>query len=301
LRCQLAQPAIATTCNIGHGFRALTAEQPLRIARMTIAGKYGPWALIAGASDGVGLAFAKRLARAGMKLILVSRSQAKLDMASEELRAMGAECITVAADLSLGEGSNKAIAAVGEREVGLLITNCGADSVNSTFLDADIAAWEGLAAMNVTTKLRLAHHFGRAMRTRGRGGIILVNSGACYGGLPGLATYCGSKGFVLNFAEGLWAELRHHGVDVLTMVLGQTDTPSYRATLAKSSQPIPANWASPDDVAEKGLEQLPHGPIYNWGQNNDVAGYASGSPDDRRAKIVHIEKMMQDYTLRQES
>jgi uncharacterized protein len=267
---------------------------------MKLAEKYGPWAVIAGASDGVGFAFAKRLARERMKLILVSRNQDKLDNAAAELEALGAECLTVAADLSQGEGSNQAIAAAGDREVGLLITNCGADSINSKFLDADIAAWEGLAAMNVTTKLRLAHHFGRAMRARGRGGIILVNSGACYSGMAGLATYCGSKGFVLNFSEGLWAELRHYGIDVLTVVLGQTDTPSYRATLTRSGQPIPDNWASPDDVAAKALEQLPHGPIYNWGQANDIAGYAAGSADDRRAKILHIEKMMHDYTLREE-
>ena len=265
---------------------------------MKFSEKYGPWALIAGASDGVGLAFSRALAREGLNLILVSRSQAKLDKAANELRALGAECITVAADLSRPEGSTQAIAAAGDREVGLVVTNCGADSINSKFLDADIAAWEGLAAMNVTTKLRLAHHFGRAMRTRGKGGIILVNSGACYNGMYGLATYCASKAFVLNFSEGLWAELRHEGIDVLSMVLGQTDTPSYRATLARSGQPIPENWASPDDVAQTALAQLPHGPIYNWGQTNDMAGYASGSPDERRAKIVMIEQMMDDYTMR---
>lgn len=265
---------------------------------MSFSEKYGPWALIAGASDGVGLAFGRALAKEGMKLILVSRSQAKLDAAAEELRRLGAECITVSADLSKPEGSTQAIAAAGSREVGLVVTNCGADSINSQFLDADIADWEGLAAMNVTTKLRLAHHFGRAMRECGKGGLILINSGACYSGMFGLATYCGSKGFVLNFAEGLWAELRHNGIDVLTMVLGQTDTPSYRATLAKSGQPIPEGWADHEDIAATALRQLPHGPIYNWGQTNDVAGFASGSPDDRRAKIVYIEQMTGDLTKR---
>jgi uncharacterized protein len=280
--------------------RSNKAWENRHMAGTDLAGRYGPWALIAGASDGVGLAFARQLAKEGMNLILVSRSQAKLDKAAEELRGLGAECVTVAADLSLPEGSDKAIAGAGDREVGLVITNCGADSINSKFLDADIAAWEGLAAMNVTTKLRLAHHFGRAMRARGKGGLILVNSGACYSGMFGLATYCGSKGFVLNFAEGLWAELRHDNVDVLTMVLGQTDTPSYRATLERSGQPIPENWASPEDVAATALRQLPHGPIFNWGQTNDVAGYAAGSPDDRRAKIEYIEKMMDDYTERKQ-
>ncbi len=265
---------------------------------MTFAAKYGPWALVAGASDGVGLAMARKLAKAGLNLILISRSQAKLDAAAEQVQALGVQCVTAAIDLAKPGGADLAIAAAGDREVGLVVTNCGADSVNSQFLDADIADWDGLATMNVALKMRLAHHFGRQMRQRGRGGLILVNSGACYSGLFGLATYCGSKGFVLNFAEGLWAELRHHGIDVLTMVLGQTDTPSYRATLAKSGQPLPDNWADPDDVAAKALEQLPHGPVYNWGQPNDLAGMAPNSPDDRRARILMIEQMTGDLTKR---
>jgi len=261
--------------------------------------KYGPWALITGGSDGIGMAFARKLAGEGLKLILVARNQQKLDAAAAELGALGAECVTASVDLGAPGAAAKIAEAAGEREVGLLVTNAGADSVNDRFFDTDIASWDGLATMNVNTLMQLAHHFGRAMRERGRGGMILVNSGACYGGMFGLAVYCASKGFVLNFAEGLWAELRHHGVDVLTMVLGQTDTPSYRATLEKSGQPLPEQWASPDDVAATALAQLPHGPIYNWGQTNDTAGYAPNSPDDRRAKIVYIEQMTADLTKRQ--
>jgi len=263
-----------------------------------LAAKYGPWALITGASDGVGLAFARRLAGSGLNLILVARNPVKLATAKVEVEALGAQCVTASVDLADPEAAHRIAAAAEGHEVGLLITNAGADSVNSKFLDADISAWDGLATMNVMTTMRLAHHFGRAMRTRGRGGMILVNSGACYAGFSGLAAYCASKGFVLNFAESLWAELRHHGIDVLTMVLGQTDTPSYRATLERSGHAPPENWASPEDVAEVALAQLPHGPIYNWGQSNDVAGMAPNSPDQRRAKVLYVEQMSEDYTAR---
>jgi short-subunit dehydrogenase len=116
--------------------------------------------------------------------------------------------------------------------------------------------------------------------------------------MNGIAAYCASKGFVLNLAEGLWAELRHDGVDVLTLVLGRTDTPSHRKLLEESGQDIPEGMAMPDEVAEVGLRQLPHGPIWNWGQPNDVAGMAPNSPDDRRAKIVYIEQMSAAYTER---
>ena len=143
--------------------------------------------------------------------------------------------------------------------------------------------------------MRLTHHFGQAMRARGRGGVMLVGSGACYGGLNGISVYAGAKAFVMCLAEGLWAELRHHGVDVLNLILGRTDTPAHRRLMERNGQPIPEGMAKPADVARIGLEQLPHGPIYNWGQSNDVAGYAPNSPDSRRARIIAIEEMSAAY------
>lgn len=261
------------------------------------ADKYGPWALITGGSDGIGLAFAHKLADWGLNLVLVGRSVDKLEAAAKEVTAKGAQCVTASVDIGAAGACEQIVAAIGDREVGLFVANAGADPNGSRFLDKDIAAWDNLVTMNVNSKMHLAHHLGRQMRARGRGGMILVSSGACYGGLYGLAAYCSSKGFVLNFAEALWAELRHDGIDVLTMVLGQTDTPSHRKLLGESGQAIPEGMAQPDDVAEVGLAQLPHGPIYNWGQTNDVAGMAPNSPDDRRAKIEYIEQMSASYMV----
>lgn len=263
--------------------------------------RYGPWALITGASEGTGSAFALRLADEGVSSVLVARRQGPLEETAAKVRTRGVDCVTIAADLS-DPGAAKHIieasAVVGPEAIGLLITNAGADPNGSLFLDNDVANWDALVTMNVNTTMRLAHHFGQAMRRRGRGGMILVGSGACYGGLHGIAAYCASKAFVLAFAEGLWAELRHDGVDVLNLVLGRTDTPAHRKILEESGQPIPADMASPEEVAEVGLRQLPHGPIYNWGQPNDVAGMAPNSPDERRAKIVMIEEMSRAYTAR---
>ena len=260
-----------------------------------LAAKYGPWALITGASEGTGSAFAHRLAEAGVKLILVARREGPLDALAAEIAAKGGECVTVSIDLSAPDAAERIVAAAGNRDVGLLITNAGADPNGAMFLDNNLAAWDQLVTMNVNTTMRLAHHFGRAMKQRGRGGMILVGSGAGYGGLSGIAAYCASKAFVLAFAEALWAELRHHNVDVLNLMLGRTDTPAHRRILEESGQPIPTDLAMPDEVAEVGLAQLPHGPIYNWGQPNDVAGYAPNSPDDRRARIVAIEAMSAAY------
>jgi short-subunit dehydrogenase len=260
-----------------------------------LAAKYGPWALITGASEGTGAAFAHRLVDEGVKVILIARREGPLVALADEIKAKGGECITASVDLTAGDAAAQVIAAAGDREVGLLITNAGADTNGSLFLDRDLAAWNQLVALNVTTTMALAHHFGAGMRARQRGGMILVGSGACYGGLAGLPVYCASKAFVMCLAEGLWAELRHHNVDVLNLILGRTDTPAHRKILEESGQPIPTDMAMPEEVAEVGLRQLPHGPIWNWGQTNDVAGYAPNSPDDRRARIVAIEQMSAAY------
>ena len=130
------------------------------------------------------------------------------------------------------------------------------------------------------------------MRPRGKGGLLLVNSGACYSGISYLTTYSASKAFVLNFAEGLWAELRPHGVDVLTLVLGQTDTPAYRKYTADHGLPFPDDAASPKEVARVGLDRLPYGPIWNWGLKDEEAGYAGTSAAARRAKAIAMDGIM---------
>lgn len=257
---------------------------------MTFLEKYGPWAVITGASEGIGSAFAQRLAEQGVNCILIARREAPLAALASDMRAKGVEVVTALVDLSAPDAAQQVIAAAGARDVGLLIANAGADSNGSPFLDNDVANWDQLVTLNVTTTMRLAHHFGRSMRARGRGGILLVGSGACYGGLNGISVYSGAKSFVLCFGEGLWAELRHHGVDVLNLILGRTDTPAHRRLAERKGQVLPAGLASPDDVARIGLEQLPHGPVHNWGQANDMVGYAPNSPDARRERIIAIEQ-----------
>lgn len=262
---------------------------------MTFSEKYGPWALITGASEGTGAEFARQLADQGVHCILIARRDGPLQELAAEIRGRGVECVAASVDLTSDTAAEAIIAASGNREVGLLITNAGADTNGSQFLDADVGNWEKLVTMNVTTTMRLTHHFGQAMRARGRGGVMLVGSGACYGGLNGISVYAGAKAFVMCLAEGLWAELRHHGIDVLNLILGRTDTPAHRRLMERNGQPIPEGMAKPEDVARIGLEQLPHGPIYNWGQTNDVAGYAPNSPDVRRARIIAIEEMSAAY------
>ena len=220
------------------------------------AGKYGPWAVVAGASEGVGASVARLLGDRGVNVVLVARRQSALDDAAAAVKT---DTRTVALDLS-NEGADEALAdAVDGLDVGLLVYNAGADPNASRFLDTPLARWQELVRRNVNTVLGACYHFGSGMARRGRGGIVLVTSGAAWAGADYLAAYGASKAFDLVFGEALWAEYRPLGVDVLSMVLGATDTPAFRRVLHGRDFP---DIAASDDVAREMLDHLADGPTY---------------------------------------
>lgn len=259
---------------------------------MGFADRYGPWALITGASEGTGSAFARQLAAEGIASILVARRPEPLAALQQEIRdEFGVACVTASVDLAASDAFDRIVAAAGDREVGLFIANAGADPHGSRFLDLDFAAWHAFIQRSVVLMAQCTHHFAGPMRARRRGGVLLVNSGACYGGASFMATYSATKAYMLAFAEGLWAELRPHGVDVLTLVMSRTDTPEFRRLLAEKGQPVPPGIASADEVAALGLARLPYGPIQNWGASDDETGFAPQSAAARRAKVEMIDQM----------
>lgn len=232
----------------------------------TFADRYGPWAIVAGASEGVGRELARKVAANGVKCILIARREQPLAELAEQIRAeSGIECIPASIDLATPDAFDRILATVGSREVGLYVSNAGADPNGSHFLDRKIETWVELVNRNVLTTMRSCHYFGGLMRERRRGGLLLVGSAAGYGGGPFMAVYAGAKAFELRFGEALWAELHPFGVDVLSLVLVITDTPALRKLLADKGQPVPSRMASAAHVAEVGLARLPFGPVYSWG------------------------------------
>ena len=252
--------------------------------------RYGPWAVIAGGSEGVGAAFAHRLADAGLNLVLIARKPGPLKETAEEVRAKGVEVRTIELDLIAPEPL-KAIRAVTDGlDVGLLIFNAGANSYGHEFVTGDLAGFQGVIDLNITAQLALAHHFGAAMKERGRGGIMLVGSLSGYMGQAQISVYSAVKAFGRVFAEGLWLELREHGVDVLELVLGVTRTPAMER--AGLNMDIPGlNVAEPDDIAREGLEHLADGPVWVAGGNYEAAQKRSGFPRARKVAGAH-EAMM---------
>ena len=244
--------------------------------------KYGPWAVIAGGSEGVGAEFAHLLAESGVNLVLVARRAEPLEETAARCRSLGAQVRTVVTDLAQPDSAGVVTDATAGLEVGLLIYNAGANTHSAEFLDGNLVEFHRVIDLNVTTMMALTQHYGRAMRDRGSGGILLVGSMAGYLGSVRHTVYGGVKAFGRIFAEGLWIELREHGVDVLELVLGVTRTPAMERVGLNFDIPG-MNVSDPADVAKEGLDNLPNGPVHIAGGNGeDVA--RRNDPD--RAKVV---------------
>lgn len=253
-------------------------------------GKYGPWAVVAGGSEGVGAEFARLLAGSGVNLVLVARKPAALEATAQECRELGVEVHTLAIDLVDAGSVANLIALTDGLEVGLLIYNAGANTCSEEFLDADLADFQRVIELNITTMMTLVQHYGRAMRERRRGGILLVGSMAGYLGSVCHTVYGGVKAYGRIFAEGLWLELRDHNVDVLELVLGVTRTPAMERVGLNFDIPG-MKVADPAEVAREGLDHLADGPVHVAGGNGEDV--ARRNDPDRAKVVVGTHRMMQ--------
>jgi short-subunit dehydrogenase len=244
---------------------------------MTFATKYGPWALVAGASDGVGAAFAEGLAERGVNVVLLARRQAVLDQVAAEIEKKASVLTrTVAIDLAQPGAASAVAAATSDVEIGLLVYCAGADPNFKPFLANPIEAAEAMVQRNCMVPMQLCHHFAPAMVERGSGGIVIFGSGAGLAGGSNMVAYGASKAFDMVFAEALWAELHDKGVDVLGLILGKTNTPAlreleYARGQIGSPDEVPADAAAVADVIAEAFENLAKGPTLMVGDTMRAA------------------------------
>lgn len=248
--------------------------------------KYGPWALILGASEGVGVAFARQLGQAGINLVLVARQAALLQGVATRVNAeTGVEVRTLALDLTLADMLDRLRSVTDDLEVGLVVYNAGAiHGDGGRFLDAPLESALKVVQLNPIGQTTVAHHFGGKMAGRGRGGIILMGSLAGAAGGMNVVGYSASKAFTQVLAEGLWIELKPQGVDVLCHVIGATDTPSRLRldTVDKPGEII----SDPEDIARQALDNIANGPVITPPHMEDVFRRISGLPRGQAAEAM---------------
>jgi short-subunit dehydrogenase len=243
------------------------------------AAKYGPWAIVAGASDGTGSEFAEQLAARGVNVVLVARRQALLDDIAERLPTQSR---VVVLDLSTPDAGQRLAEATADLDIGLLVYNAGADQHSTAFLSQPIDDLRSLVRRNCLTVLDACYDVGTRLIARGRGGVILVTSGAAWCGGANIAAYGGTKAFDLVLAEALWAEWKPQGVDVLALVMGATDTPSLQRLLAETGGSF-GELARPADVVRDALNNVHDGPTWICGMPEPQGGSPFGALSRRQA------------------
>lgn len=233
------------------------------------AARYGPWAVVAGASNGIGLGFAHQLAGRGVDVVLVSRSREALDAAADEVEAAhpGRATRVVVADLTSPDAADVIGDATDDLDVGTVIYNAGAEHGAGLFHERPVDDALLLVDLNCRGPVLLAHRFVPRLLARGSGALVLMSSMAALAGNGYVAAYSATKAFDINLAEGLGVELRPHGIDVMTVIAGATATPSLLSSGARI-EGGPFSPMEPGDVAAEALDALGSGPVLVPGEAN---------------------------------
>ncbi len=220
--------------------------------------RYGNWALIAGASAGLGEAFAEQIAAQGLNVVLAARREGLLNTLRDRLvTTYRVEVRTIAIDLARENAAAVIASELEGVEIGLVVYNA-ALSVIGPFLDRPLEDHLAEIDTNCRTPMSLTYHFGKGMRARGRGGIVLMSSLSALQGSAFIANYGATKAFNMLLAEGLWEELRRDGVDVLACCAGAVSTQNYLDSLphGPASGDAPYGAMSPRAVVAETLKAL---------------------------------------------
>jgi short-subunit dehydrogenase len=230
--------------------------------------KYGDWALVTGASSGIGEQFARVLAAKGFNLIVTARRAEVLNALAGELsRQHGIEARVVACDLAEDDQVESLIAQAGKVPLGIVISNAGFGA-KGEFLKHDKPHMEAMIRTNCMATMKLAYGLLPAMVSRRRGAYVFTGSIEGYLPFPYSGPYAASKAFIHSLGGALWEEMRPHNVDVLVLSPGATDTN------APVSQGVPkenlSGMMQPVVVAEQTLQQLGKKVYFTPGMQNRV-------------------------------
>ena len=215
--------------------------------------RYGNWALVTGASSGIGREFAKQLAARNVDLVLVARRKERLEQLAAELTDEHAvRTRIIIADLSQPSGIETIVRETADIDVGLLVNNAGRED-SGHFLEIPVDEALTTIDLNIKAPLQLSHHFSRRMRARGRGGILFMSSIVAFQGVPYIANYAATKAYDLVLAESLAAELGQWNIDVGVVAPGFAET---ELSSGFNFDGLPMKLMPAAKIAREGIEGL---------------------------------------------
>lgn len=235
--------------------------------------RYGSWAIVAGASEGLGAEYAKGLAARGLNLILVARREELLHSLADRLAEdYKIRTKTLVLDLSSHNAAEQIVHQTMDLDVGLLVYNAAFSAVGP-FLDRSMDDHVRELHTNIHSPFKLVYLLGQHMIARKRGGIILMSSLSAFQGSAYISTYAATKAFNIVLAEGLWEEWRDRGVDVLVCVSGAVKTPNYVASQPTRTGGLGDMTMMPGEVIESALDALGKQPYVIPGRINRLASF----------------------------
>jgi short-subunit dehydrogenase len=240
---------------------------------MNLKQKYGNTAMIAGASEGIGAAFATRLAAEGMDLVLIARRLQPLEQLADLLKdkySINVKCISC--DLSAINATQLVEDALNGLEISLLVYNAALSYIGP-FLKNPPENHTRAALLNMITPLNMVRAYGEKMSARGKGGVVLMTSLAGFQGSGYLAVYAATKAFNRILAESLWYEWKKSGVDIIACCAGATATPGYKNSHPEKTGFLTPRVLDPEEVADECLRKLGKHPSFITGRGNRIASY----------------------------
>lgn len=252
--------------------------------------RYGPWAVVTGASSGIGREFASELAARGFNVALISRRAEELGLICRQLSARhGVECCSFAADLATRSGREAIHRLTQELDVGLLVAAAGFGT-SGNLIDSALEAEREMIAVNCEAVLDLSWHFARRLVQRGRGGIILLSSLVAFQGTARAANYAATKAWVQAFAEGLHIELKPLGVDVLSVAPGPVDSGFGARARMDMGTAMPARL-----VPSEALEALGRRRLVRPGGQSKLLGWSLATMP-RPWRVLVMSRIMDQFT-----
>jgi short-subunit dehydrogenase len=241
------------------------------------ADRFGPWALVTGASSGIGEQFARQLAARGLHLVITARRTALLEnLAADIKRQYGTQVEVLALDLTRPDFIEPLLNVCDGKNIGLVVSNAGF-GLKGEHHQLDATRLSAMLSVNCHAPMLLAHAFAPNLLARGRGGLLLTGSIEGFIAFPLSTAYAATKAFVMALGEGLWGELKARGVDVMVLAPGATDTDAPILQGIDRSQLV--GLMSPSEVARQALAQLGKKPVFITGwMNRLMVGFLTALP-----------------------